>query len=160
AYYCDFTPEALAQRLGAVQLHLSPQIKERVIDAYRAVYKGTGSNESIVEEVPNVFGAQLNGAKLHFLPHHLAHAASAFYSSGYAESGILTIDGFGEKSSSIFALGNRDGLRLMEETLLPGSLGVLYMMMTAYLGFKPLDGEYKVMGLASYGDPKTYAKNV
>ena len=49
-------------------------------------------------------------------------------------------------------------MQVVEETLLPGSLGMLYMMMTAYLGFRPLDGEYKVMGLASYGEPKTYAK--
>jgi carbamoyltransferase len=97
-------------------------------------------------------------ANIHFVPHHLAHAASAFYSSGYSESGVLTIDGFGERSSSIFAVGTASGIQQMEETMLPGSLGVLYMMMTAYLGFKPLDGEYKVMGLASYGNPKTYAK--
>ena len=61
------------------------------------------------------------------------------------------------KSSSIFAIGTPEGLQIVEETLLPGSLRVLYMMMTAYLGFKPLDGEYKVMGLASYGDARTYA---
>ena len=141
-----------------MQPHLAPEIRQRVIDAYHAVYAGTVSNERIAEEIAELFDGRVGGAKIHFVPHHLAHAASAFYSSGYRESGVLTIDGFGEKSSSIFAIGGPDGLKVCEETPLPGSLGVLYMMMTAYLGFRPLDGEYKVMGLASYGDPKTYAK--
>ncbi len=158
AFYCDFSAESLQQRIAALEPHLDPKIRQRVIDAYRAVHAGTVSNERIAGEIAELFDGRVGGAKIHFVPHHLAHAASAFYSSGYPESGVLTIDGFGEKSSSLFAIGGADGLRAVEETLLPGSLGVLYMMMTAYLGFKPLDGEYKVMGLASYGDPKTYAK--
>jgi carbamoyltransferase len=157
AFYCDFTSSALQQRINALRPHLSPDVAERVLAAYRLVHETTVSNDRIVEEIAEVFGRRPR-ATLHFVPHHLAHAACAFHSSGYAESGILTIDGFGERSSSVFALGGRNGIRVFEETMLPGSLGVLYMMMTAYLGFKPLDGEYKVMGLASYGDPKTYAR--
>jgi carbamoyltransferase len=158
AFYCDFTPAALADRIRAVEPHLSPEVKDRVLAAYRAVYDGTVSNERIADEIAELLGERCRQPKIHFVPHHLAHAASAFYSSGYPEAGVLTIDGFGERSSSIFAIGSADGLRQMEETMLPASLGVLYMMMTAYLGFRPLDGEYKVMGLASYGNPKTYAK--
>jgi carbamoyltransferase len=158
AFYCDFTPAALADRIRAVEPHLSPKVKDRVLAAYRAVYDGTVSNERIAAEIAEVLGERRKQPKIHFVPHHLAHAASAFYSSGYEEAGVLTVDGFGERSSSIFAIGSADGLRQMEETMLPASLGVLYMMMTAYLGFRPLDGEYKVMGLASYGNPKTYAK--
>jgi carbamoyltransferase len=157
AFYCDFTPAVLDERIAAVEPHLSATIKDRVIGGYRAVYDGTVSNERIADEIAELFGERRNHPQIHFVPHHLAHAAGAFYSSGYAEAGVLTIDGFGERSSSIFAIGGGDGLQQMEETTLPGSLGVLYMMMTAYLGFKPLDGEYKVMGLASYGNPKTYA---
>jgi carbamoyltransferase len=157
AFYCDFTPAALRERIDAIRPYLSADTAERVFAAYRLVHEATLSNDRIAEEIAEVFGDQPK-ATLHFVPHHLAHAACAFHSSGYAESGILTIDGFGEKSSSVFALGGPDGIRVMEETMLPGSLGVLYMMMTAYLGFKPLDGEYKVMGLASYGNPKTYAR--
>src|SRR5580704_7521394 len=159
AFYCDFTPEALDERIAAVEPHLSDKVKDRVIAGYRAVYDGTVSNERIADEIAELFGGRRNRTEIHFVPHHLAHAASAFYSSGYAEAGVLTIDGFGERSSSIFAIGGRDGLKPIEETLLPGSLGVLYMMMTAYLGFKPLDGEYKVMGLASYGNPEIYARS-
>jgi carbamoyltransferase len=157
AFYCDFTPDALRQRIDAIRPHLSADVAERVFAAYRVVHEGTVSNDRIAEEIAEVFEHR-SKAMLHFVPHHLAHAACAFHSSGFAESGILTIDGFGEKSSSVFALGERHGIRVVEETMLPGSLGVLYMMMTAYLGFKPLDGEYKVMGLASYGNPKTYAR--
>jgi carbamoyltransferase len=158
AFYCDFTPAALQDRIRAVEPHLSAKVKDRVLAAYRAVYDGTVSNERITDEIAEVLGDRRKQPRIHFVPHHLAHAASAFYSSGYGEAGVLTVDGFGERSSSIFAIGSADGLRPMEETVLPASLGVLYMMMTAYLGFKPLDGEYKVMGLASYGNPKTYAR--
>lgn len=158
AFYCDFSKEALCERVAAMEPHLVPEIRQRVIDAYHAVHAGTVSNVRIAEEIAELFDGRIGNAEIHFVPHHLAHAASAFYSSGYRESGVLTIDGFGEKSSSIFAIGGPDGLKLLEETMLPSSLGMLYMMMTAYLGFKPLDGEYRVMGLASYGDPKIYAK--
>jgi carbamoyltransferase len=157
AFYCDFTADALRQRMEALAPHLSADVAARVFAAYRLVYDGTVSNHRIAEEIAEVFGHRPK-ATLHFVPHHLAHAACAFHSSGFAEAGILTIDGFGEKSSSVFALGGPSGIRAVEETMLPGSLGVLYMMMTAHLGFRPLDGEYKVMGLASYGNPKTYAR--
>jgi carbamoyltransferase len=155
AFYCDFTARALQERMDAIGPTLSPALAERVFAAYRQVHETTVSNERIEEAIEEVFERRPK-ATLHFVPHHLAHAACAFYSSGYRESGILTIDGFGEKSSSIFAIGSEDGIRVAEETMIPGSLGVLYMMITAYLGFKPLDGEYKVMGLASYGNPKMY----
>jgi carbamoyltransferase len=158
AFYCDQTSAALQRRIDAISPHLAPELAERVFAAYRVAYEATVSNDRVTEEIAEVFGARQLKATLHFVPHHLAHAASAFYSSGYRESGILTLDGFGEQSSSIFALGGNEGICQVEETMLPGSLGVLYMMMTAYLGFKPLDGEYKVMGLASYGNPKTYAR--
>jgi carbamoyltransferase len=158
AFYCDFTPAVLQQRIERIAQYLSPIVKERVLEAYRVVYHGTVSNERIAQEIEEMFDGRMRPQALHFVPHHLAHAASAFYSSGFAESGVLTIDGFGEHSSSIFATAGPNGIDVREETMLPGSLGVLYMMATAYLGFRPLDGEYKVMGLASYGDPKTYAR--
>jgi carbamoyltransferase len=158
AFYCDFTPDVLRKRNEAIESKLPPKVKTRVLDAYRAVYEGTVSNERIAEEIVQVLDGRLRSGALHFVPHHLAHAASAFYSSGFAESGVLTIDGFGEQSSSIFASAGPSGISLLEETMLPASLGVLYMMVTAFLGFRPLDGEYKVMGLASYGEPKTYAR--
>jgi carbamoyltransferase len=160
AFYCDFDEPALEQRIAAMTPHLGVEIRDRVLQCYRTVFSGTVSNERIEEELAELLGGIPGATTVHFVPHHLAHAASAFYSSGYPESGVLTIDGFGEKSSSIFAMAGPDGIRQVEETMLPGSLGALYMMMTAFLGFRPLDGEYKVMGLASYGDAKTYAKEM
>ncbi len=158
AFYCDFSADAFRERAAAIKPLLAEPIRQRVLDGYEAVYAGTVANAKIKEEIAELFDGAIDHAQIHFVPHHLAHAASTFYSSGFSESGVLTIDGFGEKSSSIFALGSPDGLQLVEETLLPASIGMLYMMLTAYLGFRPLDGEYKVMGLASYGDPKTYAR--
>ena len=159
AFYCDFTPQALAARIAGVEPHLQADVRQRVLRGYHAVYDATVSNQRVALAAAALLDGRARQAVLHFVPHHLAHAASAFYSSGYSESGILTIDGFGEKSSSIFASGGPDGVRVIEETMLPGSLGVLYLMMTAFLGFKPLDGEYKVMGLASYGDARTYGRH-
>jgi carbamoyltransferase len=160
AFYCDFDDATLAQRIAAMTPYLGADIRDRTLESYRTVFSGTVSNARIVEELAELLGAIPDGTTVHFVPHHLAHAASAFYSSGYPESGVLTIDGFGEKSSSIFAVAGPDGIQQLEETMLPGSLGALYMMMTAFLGFRPLDGEYKVMGLASYGNAKTYAKEM
>jgi carbamoyltransferase len=86
----------------------------------------------------------------------VSHAASAFYTSGFTDSGIFTLDASGEKSSSIFAFGCADGIRIIDETMIPSSLGMFYMLITAFLGFSPLNGEFKVMGLSSYGNPQVY----
>jgi carbamoyltransferase len=153
AFYCDMSDAVYAERTAQMEPHLSPDIRERVLDGYRAVYERTASNDRIAEESAEVFGDRV---ELHFVPHHLAHASSSFYGSGFGEAGVLTVDGYGERSSSAFLLGGPDGLQLEEETPLPGSLGMVYMVLTVFLGFRPLDGEYKVMGLASYGDPRPY----
>src|ERR1043166_9069268 len=121
AFYCDFTPAALPERLVAVEPHLSAANKSRVLSAYRLVYDGTVSNERICDEIAELFMQRRYKAKLHFVRPHLAHPASAFYSSGYGESGVLTIDGFGEKSSSIFAIADAGGIHVLEETMLPAS---------------------------------------
>jgi carbamoyltransferase len=88
--------------------------------------------------------------------HHLAHAAGAFYSSDFGESLILTLDGYGEEESSIWAVGVGNRIDVRGTVLLPVSLGLLYQVVTAYLGFRSFGDEYKVMGLASYGDCRKY----
>jgi carbamoyltransferase len=85
-------------------------------------------------------------------PHHLSHAASAFHFSGYEEAAILTVDGVGEWATSTYGKGEPEGINLFEEVLFPHSLGLLYSTLTAYLGFRVNGGEYKVMGLAPYGE--------
>ena len=89
-----------------------------------------------------------------FSEHHLSHAASAFYPSPFERSAVLTMDGVGEWTTTSLALGNGRDLKVLREIHFPHSLGLLYSAFTYYTGFKVNSGEYKVMGLAPYGDPK------
>ena len=93
-------------------------------------------------------------AKLLFSEHHLSHAASAFYPSPFEESGILTLDGVGEWATTSISLGKKNKINIIDEIHFPHSLGLLYSAFTYYLGFKVNSGEYKLMGLAPYGDQK------
>ena len=91
-------------------------------------------------------------AKLLFTEHHLAHGASAFYPSPFSKAAILTIDGVGEWSTASIAIGKDKEIKVLKEMHFPHSLGLLYSAFTYYLGFKVNSGEYKIMGLAPYGD--------
>lgn len=93
------------------------------------------------------------GGPLLFSEHHLSHAASAFFCSGWDEAGVLTVDGVGEWATSSWGAGRQNSLVLQGETRFPHSLGLLYSAFTYYLGFKINSAEYKVMGLAPYGQP-------
>ena len=90
------------------------------------------------------------------VPHHLAHAASAFYLSRFEESLILIADGMGEVDSTTIAIGHNNTIKILKRIPALHSLGILYGVFTIYLGFDINDGEYKVMGLAPYGDPRRY----
>jgi carbamoyltransferase len=92
-------------------------------------------------------------APLLFSEHHLSHAASAFYPSPFEKAAILTIDGVGEWATATIGIGNDQGIRILKEMHFPHSVGLLYSAFTYYLGFKVNSGEYKLMGLAPYGDP-------
>jgi carbamoyltransferase len=92
--------------------------------------------------------------KLLFGDHHESHAASAFYPSPFEEAAILTIDGVGEWATSSIGTGKGNEITLLKELRFPDSLGLLYSAFTYYTGFKVNSGEYKVMGLAPYGEPK------
>ena len=89
-----------------------------------------------------------------FCEHHLSHAASAFYPSPFEEAAVLTMDGVGEWATTSAAMGNGNRLEIFQEIHFPHSLGLLYSAATYYTGFKVNSGEYKVMGLAPYGEPK------
>src|ERR1039457_4378456 len=93
-------------------------------------------------------------SKLLFTEHHLSHAASAFYPSPFSEAVILTMDGVGEWATTSVAMGSGNNLRMVKEIAFPHSLGLLYSAFTYYCGFKVNSGEYKLMGLAPYGEPK------
>jgi carbamoyltransferase len=96
------------------------------------------------------------GIPVYFLEHHLSHAASAFLVSPFEEAGILTYDGVGEWTTSVRGWGRGTELNLTHEIRYPHSLGLLYSVFTAHAGFEVNDGEYKLMGLAAYGQPRYY----
>lgn len=91
--------------------------------------------------------------KFHYLDHHLCHAVSAFYASPFDRSAVLTIDGAGESKTTVLWSGQGTELKQLKSVSLPHSLGQFYAAVTGYLGFKPQADEYKVMGMASYGEP-------
>lgn len=93
---------------------------------------------------------------LKFSEHHLSHAASAFFASGFEKAAVLCVDGVGEWATTSLWKGSKSELEPLWEIHYPHSLGLLYSTITGYLGFKVNSGEYKVMGLAPYGDPKYY----
>jgi len=92
--------------------------------------------------------------RLLFSEHHLSHAASAFFPSPFEDAAILTMDGVGEWTTTSLAIGHGNELKVHKEIHFPHSLGLLYSAITYYTGFKVNSGEYKVMGLAPYGEPK------
>ncbi len=97
--------------------------------------------------------------RLLFSEHHLSHAASAFYPSPFERAAILTLDGVGEWTTTSVAVGNGSEVKVLKEIHFPHSLGLLYSAFTYYTGFKVNSGEYKVMGLAPYGEPR-YAQRI
>ena len=92
--------------------------------------------------------------RLLFSEHHLSHAASAYYPSPFESAAVLTLDGVGEWTTTSLAIGSGSDLKVVKEIHFPHSLGLLYSAFTYYTGFKVNSGEYKVMGLAPYGEPR------
>ena len=99
-------------------------------------------------------GSKISDWQWHFVEHHTAHAASAFYPSPFKEAAILTLDGRGETTSTTYGIGMDNEMTRINEVPLPHSLGLLYENLTTHLGFLHSSDEYKVMALASYGTPK------
>lgn len=91
-----------------------------------------------------------------FIEHHLAHAASCFLVSPFRKAAIVTVDGVGEWTTTAYGIGRENKIELWKHIKFPHSLGLLYSTITAYLGFSVNNSEYKVMGLAAYGDPEKY----
>ena len=96
----------------------------------------------------------VDSSKILFCEHHLSHAASSFYCSPFNEAAILTVDGVGEWTTATLGIGRGTDIQLIKEIKFPNSLGLLYSAFTAFLGFEVNEGEYKVMGMAPFGDPK------
>ena len=110
---------------------------------------------AIIKELESKVGKEINWKnRLLFSEHHLSHAASAFYPSSFESAAILTLDGVGEWTTTSVAVGKGRDLKVIKEIHFPHSLGLLYSAFTYYTGFKVNSGEYKVMGLAPYGEPR------
>ncbi len=106
------------------------------------------------EELATLDGYDRDKVKLLFPEHQLSHAASAFYASPFQEAAILTIDGVGEWATASIGKGSGNSIEILKELRFPHSVGLLYSSFTYFLGFKVNSGEYKLMGLAPYGNPE------
>ena len=130
--YLDYAPGGIRSFLQAMPLWLREKLWIREHIAKQCQYDG----------------------KLLFTEHHESHAASAFFPSPFESAAILTIDGVGEWATSAYGRGHNNEIHLLGEVHFPHSLGLLYSAFTYYTGFKVNSGEYKVMGLAPYGEPR------
>jgi len=107
----------------------------------------------LIKEIKKI-DKSFDDSKIMFGEHHFSHAASAFYASPFEEAVVLTLDGVGEWATTAVAIGKGHELDIVKEIHFPHSLGLLYSAFTYYTGFRVNSGEYKVMGLAPYGEPK------
>lgn len=138
--YYAFAPKGLASFLKAIPVWLNEKMFLK-----KLIYDG-------LKEIGNYDKKKV---KLLFPEHHLSHAASAFFPSPYKNAAILTIDGVGEWCTASIGLGNGNEISILKELNFPHSVGLLYSAFTYYLGFTVNSGEYKLMGLAPYGNPES-----
>jgi len=154
-------------QIDSVAFYDKPVLKfERLLDNYIAVApRGLYSFLDTIPKwlhkrlwVKNEIKKTLKGFKgeIIFPDHHMSHAVHAFYTSPFEESAILTIDGVGEWSTTTFGYASDNTIKLTNDIRWPHSLGLFYSAFTYFLGFKVNEGEYKLMGLSSYGTPKYY----
>lgn len=158
--------------LDAIAFYDKPFLKfERLLDTYYAFApKGISSfiksipiwlkeklflKREIYRNLKQIGNYDKKKLQLLFPEHHLSHAASAFYPSNFKAAAILTIDGVGEWATASICYGNDKEISVLKELRFPNSLGLLYSAFTYYLGFKVNSGEYKLMGLAPYGNPES-----
>jgi len=138
--YLSFAPKGVRSFITAIPVWLKEKmfLKKLIYDSLKEV--GEYEKEDV---------------KLLFPEHHLSHAASAFYPSKFEEAAILTIDGVGEWATASICHGKGNEIKILRELKFPHSLGLLYSAFTYFLGFKVNSGEYKLMGLAPYGNPNS-----
>ena len=147
--YLDYAPAGFSSFLKSMPLWMKEKLW--MPDLIRTELAKTSGDED--ERAARRLGKNFKW-KLLFGDHHESHAASAFYPSPFEEAAILTIDGVGEWATSSIGVGKGNEITLLKELRFPDSLGLLYSAFTYYAGFKVNSGEYKVMGLAPYGEPK------
>jgi carbamoyltransferase len=168
--FCLEQSELSIDELDAIVFYDKPLLKfERLLETYYAFApKGLFSfltaipvwakeklflKKMIYDELKKVGEYDKKKVKLLFPEHHLSHAASAFFSSPFEDAAVLTIDGVGEWTTASIAHGKGNDIKFLKELKFPHSVGLLYSAFTYYLGFTVNSGEYKLMGLAPYGNP-------
>ena len=137
--YLAYAPSGARSFLEAMPLWLKTKLHLR-----REIRKSLGKNGSVYSK------------KIVFTKHHESHAASAFFPSPFEDAAILTVDGVGEWDTATIGHGKGNKLEILRNLRFPHSLGLLYSAFTYFTGFKVNSGEYKLMGLAPYGQPKYY----
>ncbi len=147
--YLDYTPAGFLSFLKAMPLWMKEKLWMPDVIATELARVAGAEDERSAKKLAKQFQW-----KLLFGDHHESHAASAFYPSPFEEAAILTMDGVGEWATSSIGIGQGNDITLLKELRFPDSLGLLYSAFTYYTGFKVNSGEYKVMGLAPYGEPK------
>ena len=118
-----------------------------------ARWRNKRERAGLPQQLATAFPGEAIGAELHFVEHHRAHLASAFYASPFPEAAVISVDGFGDFSSGAWGYGVGNSLTIDGQIWFPHSLGAFYTAITQYLGFPHYGDEYKVMGLAPYGQP-------
>ena len=170
--YCLKEAGIPASQIDNVVFYEKPFLKfERLLETYLAFSpKGYTSfakamplwikdklfqKSALIKELKSTLSKDINWReRLLFSEHHLSHAASAYFPSPFESAAVLTLDGVGEWTTTSLAIGKGSNLKVIKEIHFPHSLGLLYSAFTYYTGFKVNSGEYKVMGLAPYGDPR------
>lgn len=164
--FCLETAGIKAADLDAVVFYEKPLVKfERLLETYlafaprglfsffRAMPQWLQQKLHLPREIDKGLGGEYSGP-IYFTTHHEAHAASAFYPSPFEEAAIITLDGVGEWTTTSWGAGRGNKIDLQAEVRFPHSLGLLYSAFTYYTGFRVNSGEYKLMGLAPYGEPR------
>jgi len=146
-------PLATLDRVVENALAAGARGREQFLKAASSVL---GNKIWVNEHVRRAIGSVGREGRALFAEHHMAHAASAFYPSPFERAAILTLDGVGEWATTSLGAGNGKNIELFAEIDYPHSLGLLYSAFTYFCGFKVNSGEYKLMGLAPYGEPKYY----
>lgn len=150
--------------IDAIAYYEKPLRKlERLLETFVVTYPF--ALRPFLQAIPDWLGQKINveeiirkkvgfSKKIYYVPHHVSHAAAAFYSSSFNAAAILTVDGVGEYQTTALWKGEKDKLTLLKSINFPHSIGLLYSTFTAYLGFKVNEDEYKIMGLSAYGSPE------
>jgi carbamoyltransferase len=170
--YCLKTGQTDLDRVDRVVFYERPDHKwMRILDTYtRIAPYGWGQFQAAVQKwcgrhrptrslkddlniVADHMSSSPYAKPIEFVDHHTAHASSAFFPAPFEEAAVLTIDGVGESATTTYAVGTDDKLEMRKQINYPDSLGLLYSAFTYYIGFRVNSGEYKLMGLAPYGEP-------